>query len=252
MQPPLSRLETWLASGMALLLVIAVFGPAATQPADYHAFADARTVWGIPFAQDVLSNLAFLACGLLGLWALRVRMAAATQAERRMAWLFFAGLICTAGASTWYHLAPGDTGLLVDRCGMSVAFAGLLGLGCAGRVSDRAGIALAAGILVLAPLSAVYWYSSGNLLPWAVLQAGGMLGIVWFALLPRRAGTLDVRWGWVIALYAIAKLLELQDHAVHALTSGLVSGHTLKHVLAALAALPVIAALQVQRQEQPV
>ncbi|HEY8907158.1 MAG TPA: hypothetical protein VIM63_14075 [Rhodoferax sp.] len=44
----------------------------------------------------------------------------------------------------------------------------------------------------------------------------------------------------VVALYMLDKLLELGDHAVFAWTAGLVSGHSLKHVAAALAAWPVI------------
>lgn len=254
MQPMFSRTETWLAAGVAALIAAALLGPFVAQPADYHAFADRRTIWGVPFAQDTLSNLAFLGLGMLGLRILRAHQdagAGASAVEQGMVWLFFAGLVCTAIASSWYHLAPDDAGLLVDRCGMAVAFAGLLGLACAGRVSARAGIALAVGVLLLAPASAAYWLATGNLLPWAVLQAGGMVAILAFAWLRPRAGALRVRWGWVIALYAIAKLLELQDHAVHALTGQLASGHTLKHIAAALAAVPVIAALQVGRQEQP-
>jgi hypothetical protein len=44
----------------------------------------------------------------------------------------------------------------------------------------------------------------------------------------------------VIAFYAVAKLLELGDHAVYAWSHGLVSGHSLKHVVAAMAAIPVL------------
>ena len=44
----------------------------------------------------------------------------------------------------------------------------------------------------------------------------------------------------MIGWYALAKGLELGDHAVFALTQGLVSGHTLKHLAAAMAAWPVI------------
>lgn len=71
------------------------------------------------------------------------------------------------------------------------------------------------------PLSVWVWAGGGNLLPWAVLQGAGM----------------------VVALYALAKVLELTDHAVYALGGQLVSGHSLKHVAAALAAWPVIGAL---------
>lgn len=45
----------------------------------------------------------------------------------------------------------------------------------------------------------------------------------------------------LIAWYAVAKLLELGDQSVFALTHGLISGHSLKHVAAALSAWPLIA-----------
>ena len=44
--------------------------------------------------------------------------------------------------------------------------------------------------------------------------------------------------------YAAAKMLEAGDAWVFEATGHLVSGHTLKHGVAALAALPVLAALQ--------
>ena len=54
----------------------------------------------------------------------------------------------------------------------------------------------------------------------------------------------------VILAYAAAKLLELNDHAVYRLTGQLVSGHTLKHVVAPLAAWPVIAAIRALGRSQ--
>lgn len=48
----------------------------------------------------------------------------------------------------------------------------------------------------------------------------------------------------VMAWYTLAKVLELGDHQVLAMTHGWVSGHTLKHIAAAMAAWPVISAVQ--------
>jgi len=49
--------------------------------------------------------------------------------------------------------------------------------------------------------------------------------------------------GGVIFFYVLAKLFELGDEAVFEATGHIVSGHTLKHLAAALAAWPVIRAL---------
>lgn len=48
-----------------------------------------------------------------------------------------------------------------------------------------------------------------------------------------RHGALAVQWGAVIAWVAVAKAFELADHAVFEATGQWVSGHTLKHLMAA-------------------
>ena len=226
------------------LLALAVFGPALAQPADYHEFADQRVLGGVPFAMGVLSNLPFALAGAVGAWRLfRLPTGVLTNVHRAMGALFFTGLLLTAAASSWYHWLPDDAGLAVDRCGMAVAFAGLLGLAAAGRVSERAGAALGLTVLALAPMSMQVWSATGNVLPWALLQFGGMGLVLWLALLRPRDAALDIRWSLVILAYAAAKLLEANDHLIYEFSGQLVSGHTLKHVAAALAAWPVIAAI---------
>jgi len=54
---------------------------------------------------------------------------------------------------------------------------------------------------------------------------------------------LPVRWWAVLLIYVLAKGLEHGDQTVFAWTDHRVSGHTLKHLVAACAAWPVIAAL---------
>ncbi len=244
MRNALSRAETVLLAGLAVLLVLALAGPSVHQPGSYHHFADQRAFWQLPTALDVLSNLPFALAGVIGwilLWHMPSR--ALGLVERGMVALFFTGLLLTAFASAWYHLAPDDPGLAVDRCGMAVAFAGLLGLAAAGRISGRAGAWLGLAVLLLGPLAARSALHTGNVLPWAVLQFGGMAVVVVLALRPARAGALPLPLVAVLAAYTLAKLLELYDREVFELTAQWVSGHTLKHVIAAFAAAPVIYAL---------
>lgn len=239
----LSRTETALLTACVALLVLAWLGPPVAQPAHYHHFADQRAWLGIPCALDVLSNLPFALGGWLGLAALRrLPAGAVSRPERHMATLFFTGLLLTAAASGHYHWQPDDAGLAVDRMGMALAFAGLLGL-AAGRVSARAAHGLGGALLVLAPMSVAVWVGSGNLLPWVVLQFGGMALVLWLLVVSPAQGALAVRWWCVLAIYALAKLLELADAPVFVATGGLLSGHTLKHLVASLAAWPVLAAL---------
>ena len=245
MRSTLSKSETLLLLDCACLIAAGVLGPAIAQPASHHGFADQRVLWGLPYAMDVLSNLPFAIMALAGIWFLAESPPRSiSNVQRAMAALFFVGLLLTACGSAWYHGRPDDAGLAIDRAGMGAAFAGLLGLAAAGRVSERAGALLGLAVLLLAPVAIEVWGSTGNVLPWAVLQFGGMALIVWLACLGPRAAALDVRWGWVILAYAIAKLLEINDHAIFDLTGHRISGHTLKHLVAALAALPVVAAMR--------
>lgn len=93
---------------------------------------------------------------------------------------------------------------------------------------------------MLAPIAVHAAWRGGNLTPWAVLQFGGMALVLGLAALPARNRAMPLRLGLVIAAYAAAKLVELADHAIFDATGGLIAGHALKHVLASLAALPVI------------
>ena len=239
-----NKMERTLLATMLGLLALGLFGPHIAQPVHQHAFADQRVWVGIPFAMDVLSNLAFALWGAFGLayvFALGKRRPIDTG--HALTGLFFAGLVCTAAASAWYHLRPDDAGLGVDRLGMVLAFAGLLGLAITGRVSHRAGAVTSAAVLILGPLSIWFWLVSGNVLPWLVIQFGGMALMVWMAVVKPLPGALPVRWGVVVAVYAAAKLPELADHQIYEWTGHFISGHSLKHLVASFAVWPVAAAV---------
>lgn len=208
-----------------------------------HAFIDARSFFGIPNCMDVLSNLLFLAGGLWGLAVLRRNKAMAAPLQTA-AHVFFIGLILTCLGSSWYHWAPSDAGLMVDRLGMAVAFAGVISLAAGSRLGADVSARATPMLLLLAPLAAVAAYTLHNVLPWAVVQFGGMALIVWLACLPRSKTMPSIHLGALIALYAVAKLFEAQDTQIFEFTQGTISGHSLKHLAASFAAWPVIAALQ--------
>lgn len=213
-----------------------------------HPFVDARTLFGIPNAMDVLSNAPLALAGLWGLLALRGRTL--PGATRQAAQVFFAGLLATGFGSAVYHWAPDATGLVWDRLGMAVTFAGALSLAVAERVGQAPARRSLHLLPLLATLSAILPAFTGNVLPWAVVQFGGMALIVWMALRRPVPGAIGVRLGALIGLYALAKVLELGDAAVFHATADTLSGHSLKHLTAAVAAWPVIAALRPRRAAQ--
>lgn len=213
-----------------------------------HPFVDARPLLGLPNAMDVLSNLPLALAGAWGSLALPRR--GLPEATRRAAQVFFAGLLLTGFGSAWYHWAPDPAGLVWDRLGMAVTFAGALSLAVAERVGQAPARHTLWVALGLAVVSATLPQLLGNVLPWAVVQFGGMALIAWAAWQQPAVGAVGVRLGALIGLYALAKVLELGDAAVFHATGELVSGHSLKHLAAACAAWPVLAALRPTRLRQ--
>jgi hypothetical protein len=66
-----------------------------------HPFIDARVLWGVPNALDVLSNLAFVPLGAAGLWVLhRAPACTAQHANPPQSFLSACYLLASALAST--------------------------------------------------------------------------------------------------------------------------------------------------------
>ena len=210
------------------------------QPLDYHDFADQRGALGIDNFVDVVSNAAFLLAGAAGLYVVfsgRARFE--FPAERWPYAVFFLGILLTAAGSAWYHLAPDNESLFWDRLPMTIAFMGLVSSQVVDRINVRAGLVLLGPMLLVGMASVVYWIvteraGAGNVLPYGLLQGYSVVVLLIMAALHRsrytRAGDLYLIFGW----YVLAKLLELFDGQVLAY-SHLVSGHSLKHVAAAVA-----------------
>ncbi|MEN9842198.1 MAG: hypothetical protein RLZZ612_27 [Pseudomonadota bacterium] len=241
-----SKAEISLGLAAAVLLILAIGLPPVVLPDHYHAFVDTRSCWGIPNAMDVLSNGAFAVVGVWGLrrlWHLWQASHAHPSTIAQAPVLFGAalmlslGLCFTAVGSGIFHWQPTTAGLALDRMAMSVIFAGLLGMAVAQHISERAGLVTMAVMVSLAPLAAAVAWFSGNASPWGVVQYGGMLLLL--TLMFASQGPSRLVLVKVLVLYGIAKGCEMADDTLWALTHGLVSGHTLKHLVAAIAVMPM-------------
>jgi hypothetical protein len=250
---PARSLQVLLIALTGLAFATAVLGPPLVQAPTYHQFADERPFFGIPNAWNVLSNLAFLAVGLAGFAELLRVGARLNRDERRMYGVFFAALALTAAGSAYYHLIPDNDRLFWDRLPMTLAFASLLSLMVAERVAETFARKLFP-VLLAAGLASILWWRASralgaeNLLPYVIMQAYVMLSLLMLALLGRsRHSGGNLLWG-IIVLYLMAKLAEHFDQTIMSAT-GIVSGHTLKHLLAALGACCIV--LMLRRRTSP-
>jgi hypothetical protein len=245
----------WLLIGSLMACALAaVLAPPMPQPLAYHAFADCRAIWSIPNFFNVVSNLPFLIGGTLGLvFILRGGGSFLDQREALPYMIFFLGALLTSFGSAFYHLAPDNARLVWDRLPMTLGFAGLVSAAFAERANLRGGLRMLWPLLAVGALTVVYWYGGerqgrGNVIPYAAYQAWSILAIVLLiTLFPARRyshGTLLI---WAAAWYGLAKFFETKDLAVFRLSDGVMSGHTIKHLLAAGAVFAIVRQLRLRR-----
>jgi len=212
-------------------VIVAAMLPPIPQDLGYHDFADRRTRLAIPNALNVLSNLVFFLVGLTGLAWLAF-------AGRAHGWYRVAGTILLAGVagtgvgSAWYHLAPSNGRLVWDRLPMTIVFTTFLALVIADRVGARAGRALLPPLLIAGLASIAYWaLIDDDLRAYGLVQFFPMMAIPFLMLAFPSARGRDGDLWWAIGCYGASKLTEHFDAGIFAL-GGIVSGHTLKHLLA--------------------
>lgn len=246
----------------ALLAVLGLTGlaihflfsrPVILQDLAYHNFADRRTLLGVPHFWNVVSNLPFLIVGALGMTLVLRRSEKQSErflraAERWPYFFFFFGVALTAFGSSYYHLAPDNDRLLWDRLPMAVAFMGLFSAMLAERIGVRVGLTLLGPLLAAGIGSVLYWYRTDDLRPYYLVQFYPGLAVPLMLLVfpARYTGTSYL----LIALgcYAAAKFCEhLLDRWIYEGLGEGISGHTLKHLLAALATYWILYMLQRRR-----
>lgn len=221
----------------ALALAALAFLPPIAQDPGYHAFADQRTLLGLPNFWNVVSNAPFL---LVGGWGLQVLFAPHPPAwvDRRERWPFltaFAGALLVAAGSSYYHWNPNNDTLFWDRLPMTLVFMGLFSAVIMERVHARAGALLLLPFLGLGIWSVEVWRLKDDLRFYALVQFYPMLAIPLLGLLFPARYSHGRMLGWLAFWYGLAKLLEHYDAQVYEALRHLISGHSLKHLAAAMA-----------------
>ncbi|RLM60411.1 uncharacterized protein C2845_PM14G12140 [Panicum miliaceum] len=210
-----SRKKKWLAWAVAavIFVVLMLVTPAIPQNEDYHDFADQRTLFlGIPNTLNVISNIPFFFVGVTGLILCHYKdyFRLSSQGELWSWTLFFAGVTAVAFGSSYYHLNPNDATLVWDRLPMTIAFTSIMAIFIIERVDERAGAKSLAPLVIAGALSILYWRQV------------------------------------ISRFYLLAKVEEAADKPIYRWTHQIVSGHSLKHLCAAM--VPVFLALMLAKR----
>lgn len=196
----------------------------------YHQFVDTRMMLGIPNAMDVLSNIFFVIVGVLGMNEVGKVMGLDTK---KSWWWFFLAILLVAPGSAYYHLNPNDTTLIWDRLPMSMGFMGLYIVLLCEHISLKFEKALYPA-LILGILSVFTWVMTNDLRIYYWVQFSSFITIPIILLLFKSRYGKKYLYGVTLAFYGLAKWTEIKDKEIFYATHELISGHTLKHILAAV------------------
>jgi hypothetical protein len=215
-----------------LLYLLFLYGGPIPQDPGYHVFADIRTRLGVPNFGDVASNILFLLVGAVGILWCRGNRAAGARASWRV---FFVGVALVFVGSGYYHWAPDDDSLVWDRLPMTVAFMGLFAALLGEHFSPRLERPLLLAAIAIGIASVILWTQTDDLRVYIWVQLAPLLAIPFvIAVFPGRF-THRHYLLYGVGFYALAKLAEYYDRETFVLTSNALSGHSLKHLLAAAA-----------------
>ena len=225
---------------LLLIAIIAIFWqePIA-QDQQYHAFYDHQNLLGIANFWNVVSNLPFLFVGLWGLqWIISADDSCCLAELRSIYILFFMGITLVALGSSYYHLSPSNSTLVWDRLPITIAFMALYAIILGEFVSVRLGKLILLPLLGYGIFSVIYWHYSettgqGDLRWYILVQLIPILSLPIILLSFQATFTLKSAYWLLFASYLLAKLLEYFDAETYNLVP-LLSGHSLKHLAAAL------------------
>lgn len=148
----------------------------------------------------------------------------------------------------YFHWNPNPNTLPWDRLPMTVAFSTITAMVVADRVDEKIG-KWALFLLIPLGLIAVIGFKQGwlTLKPYIVIQFGSIVFIALLTLMfEGKVLPNSLLWPG-IGLYAFAKLFESSDGEIFSAT-GVVSGHTLKHLFAAFAVYRLLSFHKVKRE----
>ncbi len=242
--PPLGRQLPFEVIAYTLIAILTIgafsFKPI-PQSQSYHLFADHHGLWGMPNALNVLSNAAFLVVGVYGLLR-RPRFSLGGDVLLGLI-TFLVGLVLVCAGSAYYHWAPSDQTLLWDRLPMSLAFLGVSFSLIAAQSRLKVAFLLYLILEGAGVAATLYSHFGNDLRFYAMCQVLPLILTVISAVRLWPTPALRPRARELLlgfSAYGLAKASEHFDAEVFALTAQVISGHTLKHLLAAVGAFFVL------------
>lgn len=213
-------------------LVLLFMGKPIAQNLTYHNFADQRFFWGTPNFLDVYSNLGFIIIGILGL------KDAKEYPSYRTAWIvFFIGVILVGPGSAYYHLTPNNQTLVWDRLPMTIGFMGIFTAIISETFNLKKEKSILAVLIIFGLYSVIHWQIFGDLRLYFWVQLAPILAILSIGIMYKSDSIKGSYLILTIFFYVFAKVVEKYDPQIFMATGRIVSGHTLKHFLAAVAIL---------------
>jgi hypothetical protein len=206
-----------------------------------NLFADLRVLCGVHNFGDVISNISFV---LVGLYAM-AHLIRSDSKDFNM-WLIAIGSIMVGLGSAYYHNNPNNETLVWDRLPMSIVFSGIFMYSINSlRLIEKRNYPLASLAYLVFSIATVLIWELGtkihiNLItPYVFLQFGGMVLIIVLAIMAflEKKNQLSKTLFTIIACYALAKLFEHFDFQVFTALNHIISGHSIKHIISALAIL---------------
>ncbi len=201
------------------------------QDQEYHNFADSATLFSIPNFWNVISNLPFVIIGVIGL----IKVMSIKEYPLKSNFVvFFVGIFFTGFGSGYYHFNPNDTTLIWDRLPMTISFMSFLSIIIGEFIDSNKGKKFLPSFLFIGMLSIVYWIFSEDLRFYALIQFLPILLILIILFLSKKELAYKKYFWLIIVSYTIAKFLESYDDFIYSVTYKMISGHSLKHIAAAV------------------
>ncbi len=225
-------------------LAIVLLQATIKQDLAYHHFIDTRNLFGVPNFYNVISNTPFFLTGIAGvLFCTRP-----TSADVKPEWLcFFAGITLVSIGSAYYHLDPDNQSLVWDRLPMTIGFMGLFAALLGEFVDARLAKYGLFPMILIGLGSVLVWHWFDDLRFYVWVQFVPLLLIPLILVLYRSRYTHSYLLIPILMLYVLAKVLEAFDSQIFSLLHDEISGHTIKHVFAALGSGIILWMLRVRK-----